>query len=178
MSIPEESTFAPKRTEGPEQLSAVSFITQPTYLPWIGIFRAIQLADIFIFYDDVQFERHSWQNRNHFLDPFMHKPAMLTVPLSKYHRDTVIRDIKIAAPDFYEDHICKLRAWYSRAPFLEPTLDVLREVYAKRFARLVELSSELTMALARYLGLRTRFGFAHDFDIRFRHQQRPDTLPE
>ena len=38
-----------------------SFITQPTYLPWIGIFKAIDLADTFVFYDDVQFERKSWQ---------------------------------------------------------------------------------------------------------------------
>ena len=153
--------------------NAVLFITQPTYLPWIGIFKAISLADTYIFYDDTQFERHSWQNRNRVLDPARGQPAMLTVPLARHHRDTAIRDIGIADPDFYQDHVRKLRAWYSQAPFLQPTLDVLQGVYSSRHVRLVDLTAGLTMALARYLGLHTSFQFAHDFAIQGDKYSRP-----
>ena len=39
-------------------------VLQPTYLSWIGYFGLIDVADIFVFYDDVQFVKQSWQQRN------------------------------------------------------------------------------------------------------------------
>ena len=39
-------------------------ILQPMYLPWMGYFGMIDIADIFIFYDDAQFVKQSWQQRN------------------------------------------------------------------------------------------------------------------
>ena len=39
-------------------------ILQPMYLPWAGYFGLIETADIFVYYDDVQFVRRSWQRRN------------------------------------------------------------------------------------------------------------------
>ena len=39
-------------------------ILQPSYLPWMGFFGMIDIADVFIFYDDVQFVKQSWQQRN------------------------------------------------------------------------------------------------------------------
>jgi hypothetical protein len=141
------------------------FITQPTYLPWIGIFKAISLSETYVFYDDQQFVRHSWHNRNRALDPVKGEPAFLTVPVAKHRRETLIRDMTIADPDFYLDHVRKLNAWYARAPFRGPTLEVLHEVYSKRGTKLADLTSALTIALADYLGFRTNFKFAGDFTI-------------
>jgi hypothetical protein len=149
------------------------FITQPTYLPWIGIFKAIELSDIYVFYDDCQIEKQSWHNRNRALDPVRREPVMLTVPLSKHRHDAAIRDVRIADPGFYQDHVRKLRAWYARAPFLEPTMEALLEVYSKRHAYLVDLTAGLTMALAAYLGFRTSFRFAHEFNISGDKYSRP-----
>ena len=42
------------------------FITQPTFLPWVGYFDLIDQADLFIILDDVKFEKQSWQQRNKF----------------------------------------------------------------------------------------------------------------
>ena len=39
-------------------------ILQPMYLPWMGYFGLIDIADVFVFYDDVQFVERSWQRRN------------------------------------------------------------------------------------------------------------------
>ena len=39
-------------------------IIQPSYIPWRGYFHSIQRADVFIFYDDVQYDKHGWRNRN------------------------------------------------------------------------------------------------------------------
>lgn len=152
---------------------AVLFMTQPTYLPWVGIFKAIALSDTYVFYDDTQFVRHSWQNRNRVLDPIKREAVMLTVPVAKHNRETAILDMKVADPGFYVDHVSKLRAWYKRAPFLEPTLDVLMDVYSKRHTRLVDLTAGLTMALARHLGLSASYRYAHEFDIHGDKYTRP-----
>ena len=39
-------------------------IMQPTFLPWIGYFAMIDKVDEFVFFDHVQFEKRSWQQRN------------------------------------------------------------------------------------------------------------------
>jgi len=142
-----------------------SFITQPTYLPWIGIFKAIDVADTFVFYDDVQFERKSWQNRNRVQDPLKSEPAYLTVPVAKHHRETAIREIQIADLEFYQSHLRKLASWYAASPFYESTLLALQDVYSRRHTHLADLTSDLTMALANHIGLKADFRFAHDFNI-------------
>ena len=42
-------------------------ISQPTYLPWVGYFALIDSCKKFVFLDDVQFDRRSWQQRNRIL---------------------------------------------------------------------------------------------------------------
>jgi len=143
-----------------------SFITQPTYLPWIGIFKAIDYADTFVFYDDVQFEKQSWQNRNRVLDPLRPEPIYLTVPVAKHQTDTPIREIRVAGPGVCQKHLRKLATWYARAPFLAPTLAVLESVCSKNHTCLSALTSELIMALASYIGVAANFRFAHEFEIR------------
>ena len=54
-------------------------IMQPTYLPWSGYFSMIKNADIFVFLDDVQFDKRSWQQRNRIL--LNKKETFLTVPV-------------------------------------------------------------------------------------------------
>ena len=79
--------------------------------------------------------------------------------------ETLIRDIGIANPRFYEEHLRKLRSWYSQAPFLATTLSVLEGVYSKGHAGLAELTSKLTIAIAEYMGITCTFRFARGFDI-------------
>ena len=42
------------------------FISQPTFLPWIGYFDLIDQSDLFVILDDAKFEKQSWQQRNQF----------------------------------------------------------------------------------------------------------------
>ena len=52
---------------------------QPTYLPWIGIFHKILLADVFCIFDVVQYQKKEWDNRNYIYTP--NGPLMLSVPV-------------------------------------------------------------------------------------------------
>ncbi len=46
-------------------------INQPTYLPWAGYFDLIDQSSVFVFLDDVQFDRQSWQQRNRIISTKM-----------------------------------------------------------------------------------------------------------
>ena len=56
-------------------------ISQPTYLPWVGYFALIDSCKKFVFLDDVQFDRRSWQQRNRIL--INQKINYLTLPIKK-----------------------------------------------------------------------------------------------
>ena len=56
-------------------------IMQPTYLPWAGYFNLISQVDRFVFLDDVQFEKQSWQTRNRIL--LQGEECLISVPVRK-----------------------------------------------------------------------------------------------
>ena len=56
-------------------------ISQPTYLPWSGYFDLIDRSSIFVFLDDVQIERRSWQQRNRIISKNEYLP--ISVPVQK-----------------------------------------------------------------------------------------------
>jgi len=69
-------------------------ILQPSYLPWLGVFDQLHRVDIFVYYDDVQFEKGSWRNRNRIKTPA--GPLWLTVPVRiKGQNFPLIRDVRI-----------------------------------------------------------------------------------
>jgi hypothetical protein len=69
-------------------------IMQPTYLPWSGYFHLANKVDTFVFLDDVQFERRSWQSRNRILANG--QEHILSVPVTQSPQDTLISDIKLS----------------------------------------------------------------------------------
>jgi hypothetical protein len=54
-------------------------ILQPGYLPWLGFFDQVYRSDVFIIYDDVQYDKHGWRNRNRIKTP--QGIQWLTVPV-------------------------------------------------------------------------------------------------
>lgn len=142
-----------------------TFITQPTYLPWIGIFKAIEYCDNFVFYDDVQFERKSWQNRNRILNKSNGDFLSLTIPVSKQPQKTKIKDIRIANSNFYEDHIKKIKNNYSSTQFLKEVISLLESMYSKKYILLVDLTTELIKGISSYIGIKSNFYYSHNFKI-------------
>src|SRR5574338_544206 len=71
----------------------VCAIMQPTYLPWIGYFALMDMADVFVFLDDVQLSKQSWQTRNR-IKGESGKGLMLTVPI-RHAGEQAIRDVEI-----------------------------------------------------------------------------------
>jgi hypothetical protein len=133
---------------------------QPTYLPYLGYFHLIAVSDVFVFLDDVQFARRSWQSRNRILGAG--GEVMLTVPVQKHDRDTPISAIRISETEAWrEKHLASIRHAYAKSPFLSEAMEFLEGALAAR-GGLAELNRTVIEGAARKMDLTTTFVSASD----------------
>ncbi len=110
-------------------------------------------ADIFVFLDNVQYERQSWQCRNRIKGPSK-QPIWLTIPVNHDCLYEEIRNVKIAGESEWEKkHWNSIRSCYGRAPYFEVYSAFFKSVYEKRWSSLSELNIHLIKYLASQLGL-------------------------
>jgi hypothetical protein len=135
-------------------------ILQPSYIPWRGYFDQINRADVFIFYDDVQYDKHGWRNRNQI------KTAQgrqwLTIPVHSQgvvEKGIPINQVKIDwSKPWNEAHWKTLTFAYGRTPFFKKYSGLLEGFYQRRDVFLADFTIDLTVSLTRELGnLHTRF---------------------
>jgi hypothetical protein len=134
-------------------------ILQPSYLPWRGYFDQIRRSDVFVFYDDVQFDRHGWRNRNRVKTA--NGSVWLTVPVRKkgsVEQGIPINEIEIDDSNrWHRKHLATLRQAYAQAPYLDRYMPVLERHLLDPPAKLVDLTLGLTIDLARVLDLDATF---------------------
>jgi hypothetical protein len=128
-------------------------VLQPGYLPWLGFFDQMRRADVFVYYDDVQYDKHGWRNRNRIKSPG--GPHWLTVPvrLAGLGKPRILDvEIESGAP-WARKHVGTIKQYYSDAPFLDRYAPELEELLHRRWERLVDVDLALTAKLAEWLGL-------------------------
>jgi hypothetical protein len=136
-------------------------ISQPTWLPYLGYLELVAAADVFVFLDDVQFARRSWQSRNRILT--RDGELMLTVPVKKHDRESLITDILIDdAQPWREKHLASLRHAYAGRPGFAEGMAFMEAQLARPTQRLADLTSGLIEAAAAELGFATEFVKASD----------------
>ena len=134
-------------------------ILQPSYIPWRGYFDQIRRADLFIFYDDVQYDKHGWRNRNQIKTA--QGKQWLTIPAhSKGATEGVlIKDIRIDwSKPWAKNHLKALTFAYQKAPHFKEYLPLLQAVYDRRDECLADFTIETSILLSHELGIAsTRF---------------------
>ena len=129
-------------------------IMQPTYLPWLGYFDLIDQVDRFVFLDNVQFEKRSWQQRNRIKGPT--GLEMLSVPVKVHgHFDQRVDEAAIADLRFWKLHLKAIELRYRRAPFFKQSFGSLEALFEAGVPeRVGELNCALIEFMARALGVR------------------------
>ena len=134
-------------------------ILQPSYIPWRGYFDQIRRAELFIFYDDVQYDKHGWRNRNQIKTA--QGKQWLTIPVhSQGVTDgIVIKDVRIDwSKRWAKNHLKALTFAYNKAPCFKEYLPLLESFYSRRDECLADFTIETTISLSRELGITsTRF---------------------
>ena len=152
-------------------------ILQPSYIPWRGVFDQIQRADLFIFYDDVQYDKRGWRNRNQIKTP--QGKQWLTIPVHSRGAQTQnisINQIRIAWDHpWNETHRKAIQQSYSKAMYFERYQTLLETFYQRRDEFLADFTIDFTIALARELG-NTHTHFLRSSEIAGINGQKTDRL--
>lgn len=134
-------------------------ILQPSYIPWRGYFDQMRQADLFIFYDDVQYDKHGWRNRNQIKT--MQGKQWLTIPVHSkgVTNGIAIKDIRIDWSKPWTKNHCKaLMFAYGRTPFFKDYSHLLESFYRRRDEYLADFTIETSILVSRELGIAsTRF---------------------
>jgi len=129
-------------------------VLQPGYLPWLGFFDQMQRSDLFIYYDDVQFDKHGWRNRNRVKGPDG-APHWLTVPVLHSGRNwPPILEVEIDnRTPWARKHVGTLKQFYHKAPYLSRYLPALEEMLERGWTLLVDLDLAVTALICEWLGI-------------------------
>ena len=130
-------------------------ILQPSYLPWLGFFEQMHRSDQFILYDDVQFTRRDWRNRNRVR--VLEGSAWLTVPvIQKNKYDQSLLETKIDnSTSWKRKHLETIRCHYSKTPFFDMYFPWCEKVFNSDWNFLLDLSLETIQYLKGELKINT-----------------------
>jgi len=134
-------------------------ILQPSYIPWRGYFDQIRRADLFIFYDDIQYDKHGWRNRNQIKTHQGKQWLTIPVHAKGVTQGVPVRDVRIDwSKPWARSHQKSLALSYAKAPWFKDYLPMLDSIYQRRDEFLADFTIETSILLARELGFTsTRF---------------------
>jgi WbqC-like protein len=140
-------------------------IVQSNYIPWKGYFDMIAAVDEFILYDDMQYTRRDWRNRNYIKTP--RGLEWLTIPVDvkgKYLQK--IRETRVSDPRWAQGHWSTLVHNYSRARYFPQYRARFEELYLGCAEEMLSLINfRFIEAVCEILGIRTKISWSMDYDL-------------
>ena len=150
-------------------------IHQPNYLPYLGFFDKMAKSDIFVIYDDAQFEKGEFQHRNRIR--IYHGWKWLTVPVEKKH--IPINEIRIKnevstwkGVRWADAHFKDIRDNYKDTPYYSVYEEEIKRIYGRKYDKLVELNIELINFLKRAFDIDVKIVFSSDLGFTSKSTER------
>ncbi|MFI3188203.1 hypothetical protein BCS42_02130 [Crenothrix sp. D3] len=139
-------------------------ILQSNYIPWKGYFDMIAAVDEFILYDDMQYTRRDWRNRNQIKTP--QGQQWLTVPVKvkgKYFQ--TIRDTELDGADWADTHWKVIVQNYKKTPHFAEVAAIFEPLYQRQYSHLSPLNRDFIEAVCAYLGIHTKINNSWDYQL-------------
>lgn len=149
-------------------------IMQPYFFPYMGYFSLIKHTDEFILFDPVQFIRHGWIERNRIL-----KQGggwiYIKVPLNKFSRDTIIKDVGINNDTLWQDKIlAQLNTYKKKAPFYYKVKKLLDQLFSEKFTSITKLNEKSIELVCDYLNIELKMRVFSEMDLSIQEPNEPD----
>ncbi len=140
-------------------------ILQSNYIPWKGYFDMIAAVDEFILYDDMQYTRRDWRNRNQIKTP--QGVQWLTVPVKvKGKFEQKIRETEIDGSDWAQSHWKSFCQHYKRAPHFSEIASWLEPLYQRTdYTHISQLNLCFIEAICNYLGITTKISNSWEYTL-------------
>jgi hypothetical protein len=138
-------------------------ITQSNYIPWKGYFDAIAVADEFVIYDDMQYTRRDWRNRN--LIKTHQGVKWLTIPVvvkGKYFQK--INETRVSDKNWAKEHWKAISLNYAKSPFFKDYKDIFEDLYLTLQTEwLTEINFKFICKICAVLSIYTPIKFSSEF---------------
>ena len=133
-------------------------MTQSNYIPWKGYFDYINSVDEFYFYDDVQYTKQDWRNRNMIKSP--KGLEWISVPVGKKTRDRLICEVEISQNGWQKSHWGKISQYYRKAPYFKMYKEFFDDIYlGQEWKNLSDMNQSTIQKISQeILGITTKFG--------------------
>jgi len=139
-------------------------IIQPGYLPWLGFFELMASSDAFVIYDDVQFDKNGWRNRNRIKTP--HGIQWLSVPvLTRGRNKPRNNEITIKDLNWRKKHLKAIFQNYRKARYFDEVYPMIEKSLQVDSDRLIDFDMSLVQGIADYMKIRTRIMLSSDLGI-------------
>lgn len=136
---------------------------QPYFFPYIGYFQLMSEADVFVLYDDVQYMKGGWINRNRILRSGA--PAWLTRPVERRSLGTLIGDMRyVDRPDVLPGLADAVRGSYRKAPRYEDWIGLIVELLEQEDRHVARYNEALLRGVAQAVGIGCEFVRSSDLD--------------
>jgi hypothetical protein len=131
-------------------------IMQPYVFPYIGYMNLVHASDNFVFYDDVNFIKGGWVNRNQIM--LMGEPYRFAIPLKRQSQNLLIKDTEVSdLTKFAGGFLEQLRVSYKKSPYKDSVLDYVREVFKGRNVSISEVAIASVKLFFKYIGVNKAF---------------------
>ena len=139
-------------------------ILQSNYIPWKGYFDLINMVDEFILYDEVQYTKNDWRNRN----KIQTKQGVqwLTIPVRQKELSQLIKDTKITDKKWGKKHWATIRQNYSKAKYFKEYKDIFEELYLNCEEQyLSQINYKFIVVINEILGIKTKIRWSSEFEL-------------
>ncbi len=146
-------------------------ILQSNYIPWKGYFDLVHDADLFVFYDDLQFTKNDWRNRNKIKNP--QGTQWLTIPVgTDKHR--LICEVQLNDHGWQRVHWETIRQQYGKCKYFAKYRQFFEQIFLQtEWANLSALNQHLIKSIAtEILGVTTQFADSRSFELTGQKQDR------
>lgn len=141
-------------------------ILQSNYIPWKGYFDIINEVDEFILYDDVQYTKNDWRNRN--LIKTRHGLKWLTIPIKQNKLEQKIFETKPVNQLWRKKHWTSLVQNYSKTIYFKDYSHLFKNLYISQIDEnetLSQINYKFIVTINKILNINTDIRWSHEFDL-------------
>lgn len=140
-------------------------ILQSNYIPWKGYFDLIASVDEFIIYDEMQYTKNDWRNRNKIKTK--NGVEWITIPVKIDSLHQKINQTQIFDPRWVKKHKATIQTNYAKAKCFEETKDFVFDLYEKVKSEeyLSKVNYIFIKEICKYLGINTKISLSSDYNL-------------
>ena len=138
---------------------------QPYFFPYIGYFQLINAVDVFVIYDNIEFTKKGWINRNRIL--VNHNDSIITLPLQKESDFLNINERHLSIL-FSQDSvkiIRKITEAYRKAPHFKVVMPIIEDIFNYKNQNIFDFIYKSLKIICNYLDIKTKFEISSSIKI-------------